>query len=157
MLHVILVIAGLAVAASAMSAGLTGRDLAAGATSLALAVAVSARLGWLGRDAAFLPRLLKHAAALPQRLRGKTAGAFRVARAAISADVVMKPALIKVGMPAADAIARAEAAAAVSQAPGAACVTLAADAMLVHVLDEDATPEDLLRRRAGLPRRRSSL
>jgi multisubunit Na+/H+ antiporter MnhE subunit len=154
MLNATLVIAGLIVALAAMSAGLTPRALIAAGISLVIAVAFSARLGWLGRESAFLPRLLRRAGTTPQRLRAKASGAFRVVRAAISADVVMKPALIKVALPATDPIARAEAAAAVSQAPGAACVTLTDDAMLVHVIDEDATPEEALRRRAGLPKRR---
>ncbi len=157
MLYPVLVIVGLGMAAAAMRGGLAAHDALCVALSTLIAGLLSARLGWLGREAAVLPRFLRHAGNTPRRLRAKADGAFRVARAAISADVTLKPALIKLALAGDDPVARAEAAAAVSQAPGAACVTLSDDAMLVHVLDEDASPEALLRRRAGLPRRKGPL
>lgn len=154
MLQALLVIAGLGAWAVAAWGGAGPQDVAPIAVSVLLALLIALRLGWLGRDAAILPRALTALARTPARIRAKTAGAWQVAQAAVSADVTIKPALVKLPLTDPEAASRATAAGALSEAPGAFVVALAPDAVLVHVLNEDAQKEDRLAARAGIRRRR---
>jgi multisubunit Na+/H+ antiporter MnhE subunit len=155
MLQAFLVIVGLCAWAVIVRGGTAASDGTAILTCVVLAGLVAWRLGWLGREAAVLPRFIKHIALTPARMRAKTAGALSVARAAISADVTMRPGLIKVAIPSADPVARAQAASAIGQGPGALCVALVPDAVLAHVIDEERQTAEALVARAGLPPRRA--
>lgn len=65
-------------------------------------------------------------------------GAMSVMRAAIAADVTLKPALVRVRTRATTDLARATMADMLSAAPGALVVDADPEGFLVHVLDEDA-------------------
>lgn len=64
-------------------------------------------------------------------------GAFSTLRAALAADVTLRPALVRVKSRATDEAQRAEFGAMVSVTPGLAVVDIDSDGMLVHVNDED--------------------
>ncbi len=65
-------------------------------------------------------------------------GALGVMRAAVAADVTLKPALVRVRTRATSDLARAAMADMISAAPGAVVVDVDSEGFLVHVLDEDA-------------------
>lgn len=65
-------------------------------------------------------------------------GALSTIRAAIAADVTLKPALVRVKTRAASDDARAALAGMISAAPGAIVVEADDDGLLAHVIDEDA-------------------
>lgn len=157
MLQALLVIAGLGAWAVAAWGGVAVQDAAPLGVSVAVAALIAARLGWLGQDAAILPRAFLALARTPARVRAKASGALQVAQAAVSADVTIKPALVKLPLRDPDAEARAGAASALSEAPGAFAVALGPDAVLVHVLNEDAQKEEALALRAGIRRRRPAI
>jgi multisubunit Na+/H+ antiporter MnhE subunit len=65
-------------------------------------------------------------------------GAWSTVRAAVSADVTMKPALVRVRSRANQAVQRASFANMIGATPGMAVVEAEVDGFLVHVIDEDA-------------------
>jgi len=152
MLQALLVILGLSAWAVVARGGAGSQDAVPVGISVVLAVLIAARLGWLGRDAAVAPRALRALAGTPARWRAKAVGALQVARGAVSADVKLKPALVKLAVRDRDGEVRA--AAALSEAPGAFAVALSPGAVMVHVLNEDVQKEERLALRAGLPRSR---
>ena len=124
-------------------------DIALAVFAALIGVAATARLGGLGRGGPFThaPQLL----ALTIGRAGEiVSGALACIRAAIAADVTLKPALVRVKTRAASAFARAALSDLISAAPGAVVVETSARDLLVHVIDEDATDAALL---AGLEAR----
>ncbi len=97
-------------------------------------VLVAWRFGGIGRTFARGPRLLllrlSRAGAVLQ-------GAFRTIRAALAADVTLKPALVRVRSRVTGQGARAVLAEMISAAPGQVVVEADADGLLLHVNDED--------------------
>ncbi len=111
-------------------------------------VLVAMRFG--GATAAFAraPRLLALSAA---RAGAVTSGALATLRAAISADVKLNPALVRVRTRADEPDDRAAFANMISATPGMVVVNADADGLLVHVADEDGIDAaDLGRLEAGV-------
>ena len=73
-------------------------------------------------------------------------GALATIRAAVSADVRLKPALVRIKTRLADPSQLAAMAGTVTAAPGSAAVEVDSDGMLVHVINEDAVDADDLGR-----------
>ncbi len=109
-------------------------ELAVGLVAAIGCVAVAQRFGGVGRAFARAPRLLllrlSRAGAVAQ-------GAFGAVRAAIAADVTLKPALVRVRSRVTGAGARAVLAEMISAAPGQVVVEADAEGILLHVNDED--------------------
>ena len=98
-------------------------------------VAVALRFGGVSRAFVRAPRLV----ALNVARAGAVArGTLATLRAAISADVTMKPALVRVRSRAQGVAERASFANMISATPGMAVVETDADGLLVHVINEDA-------------------
>ena len=126
--------------------GLDAFAIAVGAALICTAAA--ARMGGVGRGFAHAPRALYATLA---RAGAVVKGAVVTMRAALAADVSLRPALVRVRTRGDDQD-RAAFADLLSATPGAAVVETDADGLLVHVLDEDAIdPDELgrLERRAG--------
>lgn len=120
--------------------------VAAGAALLCTLAAV--RMGGVGRAFAHGPRA---AYATLSRTGAVVRGALATIRAAVAADISLKPALVRVRTRG-NAQDRAAFADLLSATPGAAVVETDADGLLVHVLDEDAIDADglgRLERRVG--------
>lgn len=98
-------------------------------------VAVAMRFGGVSRAYARAPRLLALNAA---RAGAVIRGTLSTLRAAVSADVTMKPTLVRVRSRTQDVAERASFANMISATPGMAVVETDADGLLVHVIDEDA-------------------
>ena len=105
----------------------------AGAAALGC-VAVAMRFGGLSSAFARAGRLFVLNVA---RLGAVARGALATLRAAVSADVTMKPALVRVRTRAQSVAERASFANMISATPGMAVVDADADGLLVHVMDED--------------------
>lgn len=113
----------------------TPRALATGAAAAAAAFMIAARLGAWGRSAyAHAPRLLLFAVA---RARGVFRGAVATVRAALAADVTLRPALVRLKTRDASGLSQAAYADLISATPGAVVVETDDDGLLVHVLQED--------------------
>jgi multisubunit Na+/H+ antiporter MnhE subunit len=125
--------------------GVGPQALGVGAGVAAACVIVAARLGALsGRGAyAHAPHLIGFAAG---RAGVVVAGALGAVRAAIAADVTLKPALVRIKTRAQTALSQAALADLISAAPGAVVVEADAGGLLVHVLDEDAIDAPALSR-----------
>lgn len=112
------------------------QDMAMAAGAALVCVVVTARLGGVAPNAfARAPQLLMLVGA---RARSVLTGALATMRAAIAADVTLKPALVRVRTRAAEPFTRAALADMISAAPGAVVVDANADGLLVHVTNEDA-------------------
>jgi multicomponent Na+:H+ antiporter subunit E len=105
----------------------------AAAVSLAC-VAVAWRFGGVSNAFWRAPRLLALSVA---RAGAVVRGSLTTLRAAVSADVTMTPALVRVRSRAQRASERASFANLISATPGMAVVETDADGLLVHVIDED--------------------
>jgi len=153
MLHAAAMLAGLFALGLLLTQGWASREQAALAFVTAL-VSVSAAM-WLG---GVVKNPYSHAAPfivlLASRFGAILRGALATIRAALAADVTLKPALVRVRADAADALTKAAAADAISTAPGSIVVETDGEGMLVHVLDEDAADSaafgDVQRRAAAL-------
>jgi len=111
-------------------------------------VLVALRFGGATSAFARAPRLLALSVA---RAGAVTRGALTTLRAAISADVKMSPALVRVRTRADRADDRAAFANMISATPGMVVVDSDADGLLVHVINEDAIDAaDLGRLEAGV-------
>jgi multicomponent Na+:H+ antiporter subunit E len=111
-------------------------------------VLVSMRFGGATSAFARAPRLLALSLA---RAGAVASGALATLRAAISADVKMNPALVRIRTRADRADERAAFANMISATPGMVVVNADADGLLVHVADEDAIDAgDLSRLEAGV-------
>ena len=112
-------------------------DVAIGAAAALAGVALTARFGGFGKGGAF-----SHALQLTGLALGRAGavgkGAAGTMRAALSADVQLRPALVRVKLRPSSHFARAALADMIGAAPGAVVVEADAEGLLVHVLDEDA-------------------
>lgn len=118
------------------------QDWAVAAGVALLCVMFAARFGGLSDAFARTPRL---AAVYLTRAGAVGNGVASTLRAAISADVVMNPTLVRIRSRARSAD-RASFAALITASPGTAVVSEDADGLLVHVIDEGAIdPIDLAR------------
>jgi len=106
----------------------------AGAAALAC-VLVALRFGGSSRAFARAPRLFALNIA---RAGAVVRGTLSTLRAAVSADVTMKPTLVRVRSRARGVAERASFANMISATPGMAVVETDADGLLVHVINEDA-------------------
>lgn len=98
-------------------------------------VVIGLRFGGASDAFARAPRLLVLSVA---RAGAVLRGTLATLRAAVSADVTMKPALVRVRSRAPRAAERAAFANLITATPGMAVVETDADGLLVHVIDEDA-------------------
>ncbi|WP_395645355.1 Na+/H+ antiporter subunit E [Terricaulis sp.] len=80
------------------------------------------------------------------RARNVIAGALSAVRAALAADVTLRPALVRVKTSANGAFARAALADMISATPGSMVVDSDSESLLVHVIDEDAVDAESLGR-----------
>ena len=121
----------------------SAQDWAAAAGAGAVCVLFSWRFG--GASAAFAraPQMLLLTLS---RLGIVFRGALATIRAAVSADVRLKPALVRIKTRLADPSQLAAMAGTVTAAPGSAAVEVDSDGMLVHVINEDAVDADDLGR-----------
>lgn len=117
-----------------------GAQLGQAPTELALAgvvavvcVSAAARFGGVGGQFASAPALLL---SWPARLSGVCLGALRTIRAALAADVKLRPALVRVKTQARASV-NGVLSTMVSGRPGLAVVAADAEGLLVHVLNED--------------------
>ena len=136
MLHAAAMLCGLAVLWMLAAGRVTSPQdwMIAGAVALACVV-VAVRFGGVSGAFARAPRLLTlNVARAGALLRGTLA----TLRAAASADVTMKPALVRVRSRAQTVAERASFANMISATPGMAVVDADADGLLVHVINEDA-------------------
>lgn len=136
MLHAAAMLIGLAVLwiAATQHASSPQDWLVAAAVAIAC-TGVALRFGGAGSAFARAPRLWALSIA---RVGAVVRGALATLRAAVSADVTMKPALVRVRSRATRSAERASFANMISATPGMAVVETDADGLLVHVLDEDA-------------------
>lgn len=110
------------------------QDWALAAAAALACVAIAARFGGVTNAFARGPRLLALNVA---RAGAVVRGALATMRAAVSANVTMKPALVRVRSRADRAAERASLANLISATPGMAVVETEPDGLLVHVIDED--------------------
>jgi len=157
MLHAAAMLAGLFVLALLITQGWMSREHALLAFGVALA-SMSFALAFGGvRKNPFstTPQFLMF---VSSRLGAALGGALTTVRAALAADVTLKPALVRVRADETGAFALGAAADAISAAPGSVVVETDSEGMLVHVLNEDATDSEALTaiqaRAAGLLGRR---
>lgn len=109
-------------------------ELGVGVGAAALCVALALRGGGVGEAFARAPATLMLALS---RVGALLQGAFATVRAAVAADVTLKPALVRVKTRARRSEERAAFASMISATPGMAVVDADTDGMLVHVLNED--------------------
>lgn len=116
--------------------------LIASAASVACVV-LGARLGGVSRGFSRAPRSAWVAFA---RVGAVVRGALATIRRAVSADVAINPALVRIKTRAGAAHERAAFAGLISATPGMAVVETDADGFLIHVIDEDSIDADELGR-----------
>ncbi len=117
-------------------------DLAVAAAAALLTLAAAARLGGIGGAFARAPRLFIIALSRLGRVLG---GTRAIVRAALAADITLKPALIRVRTKS-GAAAQAVLADMMSAAPGMVVVDAGADGLLAHVIDEDSVDTEAISR-----------
>ncbi|MEQ1489367.1 MAG: Na+/H+ antiporter subunit E [Terricaulis sp.] len=149
MLHAAAMFVGLAVLWIASTQRVSSpQDWAIALGASLVCVLVALRFGGATSAFARAPRLLALSVA---RAGAVTRGALTTLRAAISADVKMSPALVRVRTRADRADDRAAFANMISATPGMVVVDSDADGLLVHVINEDAIDAaDLGRLEAGV-------
>lgn len=108
--------------------------LVAGAAAALVCVALTARLPGLGRRT--FTQMPKLAAVQMLRVGAAFADAITTVRAAIAADVKLRPALVRVRTRAGDALSIAALANWIGATPGAVVIASDAEGLLVHVNDE---------------------
>ena len=153
MLHAAAMLAGLFALGLLLTQGWASQDQALLVFGAALASTGAAM--WLGgiRKNAFstAPQFVVLIAA---RAGDVVRGALTTIRAALAADVTLKPALVSVRAEATGAFAKAAAADLISAVPGSVAVETDSDSMLVHVMNEEAMDSAaftaLQRRTAGM-------
>jgi len=109
----------------------------AGVAALA-ATALAGRLGALDQGGARFAHAPMLAFLALSRAGAVFSGAMAVARAAVAADVTLRPALVRIKTRPSSDLARAALADMISAAPGAVVVETDNDGVLVHVLNEHA-------------------
>lgn len=136
MLHAAAMLCGLAVLWMLVTQRASSpQDWAIAAVASLACVAVALCFGGVSRAFGRAPRLLMLNVA---RVGAILRGTLSTLRAAVSADVTMKPALVRVRTRAQDVSERASFANMISATPGMVVVEADADGLLVHVIDEDA-------------------
>ncbi len=136
MLHAAAMLAGLFALGLLLAEGWTSAERAAFAFASALAsVALMLPLGGIRKTP--FSAAPQFALFVLSRSGAILRGALATMRAAIAADVTLKPALVRVRADARDTLAQAAAADAISAAPGSVVVETDGEGMLVHVLNED--------------------
>lgn len=112
-------------------------DLAIGAGAALVCTLLAGRLGGFEGQSPFAnaPNFMRFAF---RRAPTVLSGALATIRAAIAADVTLKPALVRIRTRPSNDIAQATLAILISAAPGAVVVQADSDGLLVHVLDEDS-------------------
>jgi multisubunit Na+/H+ antiporter MnhE subunit len=137
MLHAAAMLAGLFALGLLLTQGWASQDQALLVFGAALASTGAAM--WLGgiRKNAFstAPQFV---VLITSRAADIVRGALSTIRAALAADVTLRPALVSVHAEMTDSFAKAAAAALISAVPGSVVVETDTDGMLVHVMDEDA-------------------
>jgi multisubunit Na+/H+ antiporter MnhE subunit len=137
MLHAAAMLAGLFLLGLVATEGWGSREQAALVVAIALAsTAAAMRLGGVRKTP--FSTAPQFAVLLAGRAGAVMRGAFSTIRAALSADVTLKPALVRARVDDAGAFVKAAAADAITAAPGSIVVESDGDGLLVHVLDEDA-------------------
>lgn len=136
MLHAAAMLCGLVVLWMLAAGRVTSPQdwMIAGVVALACVV-VAVRFGGATRAFTRAPRLLALNVA---RAGAVVRGTLATLRAAVSADVTMKPALVRVRSRAQGVAERASFANMITATPGMAVVDADADGLLVHVINEDA-------------------
>jgi multisubunit Na+/H+ antiporter MnhE subunit len=114
------------------------QDLAIGGGAALFCVLFAARFGGFGREGGAFTHAPQLIALVLSRASAVVRGALGTIRAAIAADVTLKPALVRVKTRPSSDFARAALADMIGAAPGAVVVDTDAEGLLVHVLDEDA-------------------
>jgi multisubunit Na+/H+ antiporter MnhE subunit len=138
MLHAAAMLAGLSTIWLLLTqAWATPVDIAWAVGAALLCLFVSARFGGLGKTGPFL-RAPQTLLVLLTRSGAVMRGALATVRAAIAADVTVKPALVRVKWRSPTVDERAAFAGLVSASPGAVAVETEPDGVLVHVINEDA-------------------
>jgi multisubunit Na+/H+ antiporter MnhE subunit len=136
MLHAAAMLCGLAVLWILVTQRATSpQDWAIALIASVVCVAVALRFGGASRAYARAPRLLVLTAV---RAGAVMRGALSTLRAALSADVTMKPTLVRVRSRTENGTEQASLANMISATPGMAVVETDADGLLVHVINEDA-------------------
>jgi len=135
MLHAAAMLTGLFLIWLALTQrGLSPLELGVAAAAALACVLIAHRFGGVGRAFARGPQLLL----LRLRRAGVVArGALAAVRAALAADVTLKPALVRVRSRVTGAGARAVLAEMISAAPGQVVVEADSEGLLLHVNDED--------------------
>jgi multisubunit Na+/H+ antiporter MnhE subunit len=143
MLHAAAMLAGLFALGLLITQGWVSRDQAV-LVFVAALVSVGAAL-WLGgvRKSPFstAPQFLM---LIVSRFGAVVRGALSTIRAALAADVTLRPALVSVRADAAGPAAKAAAADLISAVPGSVVVESDSEGMLVHVINEDAMDSALM-------------
>lgn len=124
-----------ALALLAFGRGVTPETLALSGVAALACVAFAARFGGIGASPFGAPHILALFAA---RSGAVLRGALTTIRAAIAADVTLKPALVRVRTRGNDPFAKTVLADLIGAAPGALVVEADAEGALVHVTDEDS-------------------
>jgi multisubunit Na+/H+ antiporter MnhE subunit len=136
MLHAAAMLIGLfALGLLAFGRGVTLEALMLAGAGALVCVAFAARFGGISRSPFSAPHMLALFAA---RAGAVVRGALTTIRAAIAADVTLKPALVRVRTRGAEPFAKTVLADLIGAAPGALVVEADADGALVHVTDEDS-------------------
>jgi multisubunit Na+/H+ antiporter MnhE subunit len=138
MLHAAAMLAGFFGIGLLLTQGWMSRDLIAVTSGVALAtVALALLLGGVRKNPfSTAPQFIT---LIVSRLGAVLRGALATTRAALAADVTLRPALVRVRADEAGPFAHAGAADAISAAPGSVVVETDSEGMLVHVLNEEAT------------------
>jgi multisubunit Na+/H+ antiporter MnhE subunit len=135
MLHAAAMLIGLfALGLFALARSVSAETIAVAAGLAFASVVFAARFGGVGRTAFSAPQL---AVLSLGRAGAVLRGALSTIRAAVAADVTLKPALVRVRTRPAGAFAQAAFADLMSAAPGVVVVEADAEGALVHVTDED--------------------
>jgi multisubunit Na+/H+ antiporter MnhE subunit len=142
MLHAVVLLAGL----GGLFLALAGQQpdaqmLAVAGVSALLCVAWTARLGGLDAESVPYFRFVRLAPLLVARTQATIAGATRAARAAVRADITLKPELVRLRLRAQGDAARAAFAHLVNATPGEVVIDIDDDGLLMHTLDEDAVED----------------
>lgn len=135
MLHAAAMLFGLVILWMLVTQNVTSpQDWAIALAAAVACVAVGMRFGGVSSAFSRAPRLLVLNAS---RLNAIVRGALTTLRAAASADVTIKPTLVRVRSRAQTVAERASFANMISATPGMAVVDTDADGLLVHVINED--------------------
>lgn len=136
MLHAAAMLIGLfALAMLAFGLGASPQALLVSGVAAIVCVAFCARFGGIERSPFSAPHMLALFAA---RAGVVLRGALSTIRAAVAADVTLKPALVRVRTRGADPFAKTVLSDLIGAAPGALVVEADAEGALVHVTDEDS-------------------